>query len=91
MPGVYDEQQPKPIGNTYYIKYRPVGDDQWETEHPIADNFTVKLDQLTPGTKYEVVAVSVMHDEEGGQIGDKETESSAHVISTTGLGNLVHM
>uniref|UniRef100_A0A914XRJ3 Fibronectin type-III domain-containing protein n=1 Tax=Plectus sambesii TaxID=2011161 RepID=A0A914XRJ3_9BILA len=82
-PGSYDEQRPQPVGNAHYIKFRPHGGDEWESVHPVDGNFTVMLPHLAPGTKYEVVAVSVIADEDDPSA-TLESESPAQVISTTG-------
>lgn len=83
-PGAYDETKPQPVGSSHYIKYRPYGGDEWETVHPVDGNFTVMLNHLNPGTKYEVSAVSVIVDDDTGAA--LESESPAYVISTTGRG-----
>lgn len=85
-PGAYDEEKPKPVGNDHYVKYRRLGGNDWNSVHPDDGNFTIMLPDLVPGTKYEVVAVSVITDDDTGEA--LESESPAQVISTTGRGSV---
>ncbi|OUC49372.1 putative fibronectin type III domain protein, partial [Trichinella nativa] len=56
--------------------------DQWEEAFPDGNNFSVTLDDLYPGTVYEVKSVSVVETEQGGL----ETESPVYYMSTLGRG-----
>ncbi|KFD61036.1 hypothetical protein M514_12098 [Trichuris suis] len=81
IPGQYDPDNPTPVGDKFYFKYRVKGStDNWETSHPDGGNFSVTLNNLYPGTVYEVKAVSVVDSEHGGL----ETESPVYFLATGG-------
>ncbi|KRX49451.1 Neuroglian [Trichinella murrelli] len=83
IPGSYDAANPTPVGDKFFFKYRMKGTDQWEEAFPDGNNFSVTLDDLYPGTVYEVKSVSVVETEQGGL----ETESPVYYMSTLGRGN----
>ncbi|KAL1283300.1 Neuronal cell adhesion molecule [Trichinella pseudospiralis] len=83
IPGSYDAANPTPVGDKFFFKYRMKGMDQWEEAFPDGNNFSVTLDDLYPGTVYEVKSVSVVETEQGGL----ETESPVYYMSTLGRGN----
>lgn len=82
VPGTFDEDDPKPIGDDHYIKYRVKGADAWEREDPEEGNFTLRIANLDPGTTYEMVSVSVTEDEEGKPL--EESTSEPFYITTAG-------
>jgi neuronal cell adhesion protein len=82
VPGDFNADEQRPVGNTFYVKYREDGDTEWQVKPASGDSLELNVDGLTPGTKYEVAAVSVQEDAEGNQ---RETESRVHYISTAGV------
>lgn len=60
-----------------------VGSDDWREAHPIGDNFTVALENLEPGTTYEVQSVSISDSETGKRV----TPSETVLITTAGEGS----
>ncbi|CAK5030514.1 unnamed protein product [Meloidogyne enterolobii] len=86
VPGHYDSRVGAPVGNSFYVKYRETDSgDEWLTKEPPPDGLTlqVTVDRLTPGTKYDVMTVSLQRDEAGNIVG--QTESRIHHITTTGV------
>ena len=86
VPGHYDARVEAPVGNSFYVKYRETDQgDEWHTKEPPPDISTlqVTVDRLTPGTKYDVMTVSLQRDEAGNIVG--QTESRIHHITTTGV------
>lgn len=81
IPGAYDDEIKRPVGNDFYIRYREAGDDKWNEQHPEPDQLTTSVGGLQPGTRYEVQVVSVQTDEDGKV---HETTSRTHHITTTG-------
>ncbi|KAI1726468.1 fibronectin type III domain-containing protein [Ditylenchus destructor] len=82
IPGKFDPEKQAPVGNLFHIKYRESGDSDWMTKEPKDDSLEVKVDNLDPGTRYEVAAVAVQRDKVG-RI--RTTESRIHEITTTGV------
>jgi len=86
VPGHYDSRVGAPVGNSFYVKYRETDSgDEWLTKEPPPDGLTlqVTVDRLIPGTKYDVMTVSLQRDEAGNIVG--QTESRIHHITTTGV------
>jgi hypothetical protein len=86
VPGRYDDRVEAPVGNSFYVKYRETdSDDEWQSKEPPPDGSTlqVTVDGLAPGTKYDVMTVSLQRDEAGNIVG--QTESRVHHITTTGV------
>uniref|UniRef100_A0A7E4W950 Neuroglian n=1 Tax=Panagrellus redivivus TaxID=6233 RepID=A0A7E4W950_PANRE len=81
IPGSYNDDDKRPVGNTFYIRYREVGEDEWQTKHLDESELTTTIGGLNPGTKHEVQVVSVQKGQDG-----KVTESTSrtHHITTTG-------
>ncbi|KAK0428574.1 hypothetical protein QR680_010881 [Steinernema hermaphroditum] len=82
VPGEFNRDANRPVGNTHYVKYRPEGEEEWQVAKPEQDNLDVSVANLEPGTKYEMAVVSVQRDGEM----TRETPSRIHHISTTGYG-----
>ncbi|KAH7725433.1 fibronectin type III domain protein [Aphelenchoides avenae] len=82
VPGDFNPDEQRPVGNAYFVKYREEGDSEWQKKHATGDSLEVQVDGLTPGTKYEVAVVSVQTDADGTS---RETESRTHHITTTGV------
>ena len=81
IPGSYHDDEQKPVGNDFYIRYREFGEDEWQTKHPEADELTTSVTGLSPGTRYEVQVVSVQTGPDGQP---RENYSRVHHITTTG-------
>uniref|UniRef100_A0A914CE69 Neuroglian n=1 Tax=Acrobeloides nanus TaxID=290746 RepID=A0A914CE69_9BILA len=81
VPGDYRPDDPRPVGNSFFVRYRPEGDDDWHTKQSKDDELEVHVDGLDSGTKYDVQVVSVQTDNEGNV---RESPSRIHRISTTG-------
>uniref|UniRef100_A0A914YY31 Fibronectin type-III domain-containing protein n=1 Tax=Panagrolaimus superbus TaxID=310955 RepID=A0A914YY31_9BILA len=81
IPGAYDDEIKRPVGNDFYIRYRQAGEDTWNEKRPESDQLTTSVTGLQPGTKYEVQVVSVQTDDNGNV---HETTSRTHHITTTG-------
>jgi neuronal cell adhesion protein len=81
IPGAYDDEIKRPVGNDFYIRYRQAGEDKWNEKRPEPDQLTTSVTGLQPGTKYEVQVVSVQTDDNGNA---HETNSRTHHITTTG-------
>lgn len=81
IPGAYDDEDQRPVGNDFYIRYRQAGEDKWSEKRPEPDQLTTSVTGLQPGTKYEVQVVSVQTDNDGNI---HETNSRTHHITTTG-------
>uniref|UniRef100_A0A1I7RH52 Neuroglian n=1 Tax=Bursaphelenchus xylophilus TaxID=6326 RepID=A0A1I7RH52_BURXY len=82
VPGEFDEDEQRPVGQKFYVKYREEGQTEWNEQKPVGTALTAKVDGLTPGTKYDVEVVSVQTDSKGIV---RETESRIHRIVTTGI------
>lgn len=81
IPGSYNDEEQRPVGNDFYIRYREFGEDEWQTKRPDADQISVSVTGLNPGTRYEVQVVSVQTDQDGNV---HENYSRTHHITTTG-------
>ncbi len=58
------------------------GAKDWLIAEPEQGNFTVQLDDLYPGTRYEVVGVSVVTDQDGTEL--EKAESPPYYYTTAG-------
>uniref|UniRef100_A0A1I7YN72 Neuroglian n=1 Tax=Steinernema glaseri TaxID=37863 RepID=A0A1I7YN72_9BILA len=83
LPGEFNRDANRPVGNSHYVKYRAEGEEEWQVAKPEADKLDVSVADLEPGTKYEMAVVSVQQDASGVT---RETPSRIHHISTTGYG-----
>lgn len=82
VPGEFDEDEQRPVGNKFYAKVREEGETDWKRYEPEDKSLRLKVDDLTPGTRYEIIAVSEQTDASGNV---RETESRVHRITTTGI------
>uniref|UniRef100_A0A915E0U5 Fibronectin type-III domain-containing protein n=1 Tax=Ditylenchus dipsaci TaxID=166011 RepID=A0A915E0U5_9BILA len=71
------------IGDDHFnVSYKESDDTDWMEKEPVGESLEVEVDGLVPGTKYDVMAVSVQKDEQGRV---RKTESRVHEITTTGV------
>ncbi|WKY06666.1 hypothetical protein Q1695_006670 [Nippostrongylus brasiliensis] len=80
-PSKFDEEEPRPVGNTFLVEYREADTDEWKQVPQTDDDLTVTINDLTPGTRYEVRVAALQKDEDGKQ---RESYSPSSYITTTG-------
>ncbi len=78
--GRTDDDNPFPLANRYFIKFRVRGTEEWEIAEPEEINFTVRPAGLQGGTIYEVVSVSTLTDDLGEE--SARTESAPFIRLT---------
>uniref|UniRef100_A0A0N4ZHN8 Neuroglian n=1 Tax=Parastrongyloides trichosuri TaxID=131310 RepID=A0A0N4ZHN8_PARTI len=84
VPGDFDENTKKPVGNSYAIQYREKGNDDWIEVPTNDDSLEGSIQGLEPGTKYDVQVIAKYTDENGNI---RETPSRIHHIQTIGDSN----
>jgi hypothetical protein len=58
IPGQFDDDEQRPVGNRFYARVREEGDTDWKVYKPEDKSLALKVDELAPGTRYEIIAVS---------------------------------
>ncbi|KAJ1353756.1 hypothetical protein KIN20_010464, partial [Parelaphostrongylus tenuis] len=80
-PSKFDEEERRPVGNTFFVEYREVDTDEWKRVQQEGDDLTVHVGDLTPGTRYEVRVAALQKDPSGEE---REAYSPSGFITTTG-------
>ncbi|CAB3409874.1 unnamed protein product [Caenorhabditis bovis] len=82
-PAEYDEETRGPVGNTFEVEYKEKNSDEWKTVKAKDDgSLMVHVDELTPGTRYDVRVAALQKDPSGDEVG--KTYSSINHITTKG-------
>jgi hypothetical protein len=58
VPGEFDDDEQRPVGNRFYARVREEGETEWKKYEPADNSLSLKVDDLSPGTRYEIIAVS---------------------------------
>ncbi|CEF70977.1 Neuroglian [Strongyloides ratti] len=81
VPGDFDENTKRPVGNSHIVQYREKGNDEWINLPTNDDSLEANIKGLEPGTKYDVQVVAQYTDEDGNI---RQTPSRIHHIQTIG-------
>uniref|UniRef100_A0A0N5C0I0 Neuroglian n=1 Tax=Strongyloides papillosus TaxID=174720 RepID=A0A0N5C0I0_STREA len=81
VPGDFDDNTKRPVGNSHIVQYREKGTDDWIELPTTDDTLEANIKNLEPGTKYDVQVVAQYTDEDGNI---KQTPSRIHHIQTIG-------
>ncbi|EYC43658.1 hypothetical protein Y032_0485g2327 [Ancylostoma ceylanicum] len=80
-PSKFDEEERRPVGNTFFVQYREADTDEWKQVPQQGDDLTVHVADLSPGTRYEVRVAALQKDPSGEE---REAYSPSSFITTTG-------
>ncbi|KAK6060018.1 fibronectin type III domain protein [Cooperia oncophora] len=80
-PSKFDDEERRPVGNTFLVEYREADTDEWKQVPQKGDDLTVTVGDLNPGTRYEVRVAALQKDPSGTE---RETYSPSSYITTTG-------
>ncbi|GMT24778.1 hypothetical protein PFISCL1PPCAC_16075, partial [Pristionchus fissidentatus] len=81
VPGDFDKEARKPVGNYLAVQYKEAGEGDWKESAGKEETLTVAVEELSPGTKYEVRTVAVERTPSG-----EETRSYSPIQSVTTTG-----
>ncbi|GMS95971.1 hypothetical protein PENTCL1PPCAC_18146 [Pristionchus entomophagus] len=81
VPGDFDKEARRPVGNYLAVQYKEAGEGEWKEAPGRDETLTVAVEDLAPGTKYEVRTVAVEREATGEE---HRSYSPIQSVTTTG-------